>query len=139
MKYYLKGSNGLFFVNGGGFVASAKANASQLTQENLDCLTSLGFTGTKEAVVIHKSFASNYVRPGEQNADGSTKANTKNPSKRRFATFEEAWTHGCRARSRRLLKTDQPGTCNHRGFHVTVTNDPVNANVNPLTGLTNDI
>lgn len=118
-KYYLKGnSSGRYFVLGRGFTASCKSEASQLTQAQVDGAIAAGFEpATKELVVASKSFAVNYVRQKDLDGRGGVNANTRNPSKRRFATNAEAVGHGRRW-------TEKEG---HLGFYVTQTTDKVNS------------
>lgn len=127
-KYIVRSINGLYFVKGYGFSGS-KATASKLTSAELAAVNTAGYIGTNEVAVT--SFAVNYVRP-EDVANGQVKPNKFNPSKRRFATFDEAWQHGYLARTREESKA-------HLGFYVTETTDPVNASINWKTGLTNSI
>ena len=61
------------------------------------------------------------------------------PSKRRFATFDEAVMHGSRFAARRKDRKDSDGTAGHKGFFVVETNDAVNSAINWKTGLTNPL
>lgn len=138
MKSYFKNSSGLYFVKGQGFTAKTQATASQLTAGEVDCARGLGYVGTTEAVPVRKSWGVCYVRATDLNGT-AVKPNKRNPSERRFATKQEAVTHGSRFNVRRKRKGDSAGTANHVGFYVVETNDPVNAAINPQTGLTNSI
>lgn len=142
-QYKLRGSNGLYFVNGKGFAAKA-ADASILLDASISCLAEAGFTGTKEAAVT--SYAVCYIRKDDKVVNGvlvqvkpDASKNQLVPSKRRFATEDEAWQHGTNARLRKANRGDKPGTAGHKGFFVIETNDPVNAVVNWKSGLTNPI
>ena len=136
-KYYLKGKDtGKFFVLGKGFVAPTKAEASQLTDAQVASAKSLGFEPS-DAVEVASSWAVNYIRTGDLAGDGSIAANKRNPSKRRFATKDEAVQHGSRFQERRKKAGDEPGSAGHIGFYVTESSDPVNAEINWKTGLTN--
>lgn len=136
-KYYLKGTQtGKFFVLAAGFVARNTSEASQLTEDQIAATKLLGFEPS-ETVAVTVSFACNYIRKGDANADGSIAANKRNPSKRRFATLDEAVQHGGRFRDRRKKSGDEAGTAGHIGFYVTESADPVNAEINWKTGLTN--
>lgn len=143
-KYKLKGSNGLYFVKGKGF-AALKSSADVLTSEQVTCAAGLGYVGTKEEAIT--SFAVVYIRKGEglnllsggkKNPADANKGQI-DPSKRRFATEDEAWQHGTRARERRANRGDKPGTAGHEGFFVISTSDPVNSAVNWKSGLTNSL
>ncbi len=143
-QYKLKGPNGLYFVNGAGF-SGTLATASVLTCENLTCLEGVGFKGTK--VELPSSYAVVYIRKGEgQNllkGLGKSRPDAANgqvdPSKRRFASFDEAVAHGSRFQVRRAHRGDAAGTAGHIGFFVVETYDPVNSAVNWKSGLTNSI
>jgi len=138
MKYLLKNAAGLFYVLGQGFAASTKAAASLLDCAQIQCAQSLGFIGTK--VEATKSFAVNYIRAENLDANGQVKPDTRNPSKRRFATRDEAVQHGTRFNARKAAKKGAlPGSAGHIGFYVTETSDPVNATINWKTGLTNPV
>lgn len=135
-QYYLKnGAN--YFVLGAGFSTSNQANASKLTQAQIDCAKGLGYTGTSIPVVV--SFAVNYIRATDLDAAGNVQPNKRNPSKRRFATKDEAVQHGKRFEARRLKQGDAAGTAGHIGFYVTESTDAVNAKINWKTGLTNSL
>jgi hypothetical protein len=138
-KYYLKGNaSGLFFVLGRGFVAYDKTTASQLTEAQIAGAHAAGFEpATKVDVVV--SFAVNYIRQGDLDANNVVKANAKNPSSRRFATRDEANQHGSRFNVRKADKHAAPGTAGHIGYYVTESSDPVNAVINWKTGLTNPL
>ncbi len=144
-KYKLKGANGLYFVQGAGWTGT-EATASILTCENISCLAGVGFTGTKVEVKT-RSYGVVYIRKGEgQNllagkGKGSPNAalGQIDPSKRRFATSDEAWQHGSRAQERRAHRGDKPGTAGHEGFFVVETYDAVNSAVNWKSGLTNSL
>ena len=137
-QYTLKGSNGSYYVKGEGFTASCRKKASALTDEQVNCAIELGFTGTKE--VLATSFAVNYIRAGDLDSNGQVKPNTKNPSRRRFATRDEAIKHGSRFGVRKSAERGaKPGSAGHIGFYVTESTDPVNAKVNWKTGLTNPV
>lgn len=138
-KQYLKGTaSGLYFVLGKGFTASTLADASQLTNEQVAAVRIAGFEPS-ETVAIVTSFACNYIRKGDHNADGSISANKRNPSKRRFATKDEALQHGSRFSERRKKAGDAAGTAGHIGYYVTESTDPVNAVINWKSGLTNPV
>jgi hypothetical protein len=130
--FYLKSTSYpyAYFVKGAGFAASYTSGATKLTQQDIDCARNLGYAGT--AVPVVTSFAVNYVRPQDLDATGQVKSNVRNPSRRRFATFAEAFQHGTKLRTRDESK-------GHLGFYVTETSDAVNARINWETGLTNSI
>lgn len=143
-KYKLKGSNGLYFVEGSGWTGT-EAKASVLTDAQLSCLASLGFTGTKVAAIT--SYAVVYIRKGEgvkllaghgKNPADANKGQV-DPSRRRFATEDEAWQHGSRARERKANRGDKAGTAGHEGYFVIPTSDPVNSVINWKSGLTNPL
>ena len=147
-KYILKHANGGYFVQGRGFVG-AKAAATQLTDEVasnlLQSAAAFGLEASSEEVA-NRSFGVVYIRRKDVTAEGGVAKQPANralnevdPSKRRFGTMEEAITHGSRFHVRRAKKGDAPGSAGHRGFYVVETTDPVNAAVNPDTGLTNSI
>ncbi len=144
-KYNLKGINGKFFVKGQGFTACTKNTASVLSNGEIACAAGLGYNGTAVEAIL--SYAVVYIRKGEgvKLLNGGSK-NTPDinkgqvdPSKRRFATEDEAWKHGTRARERRANQGDQKGTAGHEGFFVIETSDPVNSAVNWKSGLTNSL
>ena len=136
--------SGLFFVEGTGFAGSQAsatrfANAAEADQV-LKCAARFGIavgdSVIEAAVEVDpnikqnadgSSFAVNFVRAKSINADGSINTHRLNPSKRRFATIEEARHHGSR-----FVTIEK-----HLGFYVTKTTDPVNAWVNQGTGKTN--
>lgn len=128
-----------YYIKGFGFTGT-KASATRLTEGEAQSVAAAYRTiGTYPSAVVEKadkSFAVMYVRPGDIAANGTVKANTLNPSKRRFATEDEAFTHGARFRER---TKDGSTPCNHKGFYVVETQDPVNAYVNQATGLTNSL
>lgn len=131
-QYTLKSyASGYYYVSGQGFVAQNRCAATKLDALALDKVSGCGFFGKAEEVIVNRSFAVNYVRPGEV-VNGVVQANRNNPSKRRFKTFDEAWQHGTKARTR-----DESAT--HTGFHVTESTDAVNAEINWKTGLTNSL
>ncbi len=139
MKQYLKGTqSGKFFVLGAGFVARSTKEASVLTDAQVTAARSLGFEPS-EVVKVASSFGVNYIREGDQNGDGSIAANKRNPSKRRFATKDEAIQHGSRFSERRKAAGDEAGTAGHIGFYVTPSCDAVNAAINWKTGKTNSL
>lgn len=149
-KYVLKNGSGLFFVEGVGFFATKASEATTLCGDSADCTIAccakLGITGISK-VVASKSWAVVYIRQGEgikllnggaKNAADANKGQV-DPSKRRFATRDEAIQHGSRFDTRRKDRGDAPGTAGHEGFFVIETSDPVNAAVNWKTGLTNPL
>ena len=75
------------------------------------------------------SFAVSYIRAKDLVAGGAINANKNNPSKRRFATVEEANQHGSR-----FTVIEE-----HLGFYVTRTNDRPTDWVNGKTGKTNPV
>ncbi len=145
--FYLKGSRtGRYFVLGSGFTASTKTSASKLTEAQVIAARALGFEpSVTENVSV--SFAVNYIRKGDvtwiRKGDvtwaGTVLPNVRNPSKRRFATREEANQHGSRFAVRRAKGSNVDGSAGHVGFYVTESSDPVNASVNWSTGLTNKL
>jgi hypothetical protein len=149
MKYALRGSNGRYYVKGAGLSASSLSGATAVEQADLasvqTCLSNAGL-GYTTAVPCTVSFAVTYIRKTALGSDGKVYQRTPNaamgeidPSKRRFATFDEAVQHGSRFPARRKERSDAPGTAGHIGFYVTETNDPVNAAINWKTGLTNPV
>jgi hypothetical protein len=150
-KYTLKGKqSGKFFVTGKGFVATCAKEASQLSADEAEgikqCARNLGSEDSTSAEVQTSSWAVTYIRKNALQANGKISQkpldagkNEIDPSRRRFATREEAITHGSRFNVRRANRGDEPGTAGHIGFYVTETQDPVNAKVNPKTGLTNPV
>jgi len=139
----IKNAAGLFFVKGKGFCASIEAEATAFSAAEVsatqDCMVACGLErGTVVDYVVPTdpnikqnangvSFAVSYVRSKQLRADGSINTHKLNPSKRRFATHDEATHHG-----RRFMAIEK-----HLGFYVTQTKDPVNAYVNKVTGKTN--
>lgn len=130
-KYTLKSWTGHYWKQGSGFTAATLCEASKLTAEDVTCIRNLGFTGMTDVVNENKSFAVNYIRTEDLDG-GDVCENGNNPSKRRFATFDEAFQHGTRLREREDSK-------NHLGFYVTASTDEVNAEINWKTGLTNSL
>lgn len=134
------GASGLYLVIGKGFVGT-KAEASQFAADEvacqIKCAANYGVTAVAEALPQHKSFGVCYVRIGDRNADGSIQPNKLNPSRRRFATFDEARIHGSRFHVRKARWQAAVGSAGHIGFYVIETTDPVNSVVNQKTGLTN--
>lgn len=143
-KYNLKDAKGLYFVNGSGFVG-LKSTASALDESKVACLTGLGFTFKQEDA--YQSFGVVYIRKGEGvrllNGLGKNPAQPGlgqvDPSKRRFATRDEADQHGSRFRTRKANAGDAEGSAGHEGYFVVETTDPVNSTVNWKSGLTNSI
>lgn len=136
-KYKLQSvRNGYWFVKGQGYTGYNKAAASVLTQDEVNAVAKAGFEPFYqfEAVV---SYAVSYIRKGDLNDNGTVKANANNPSRRRFATRDEAIQHGSRFAERKAQGSDVPGSAGHIGFYVIETSDPVNAEINWKTGLTN--
>ncbi len=134
-------------VSGKGFTATKASDASKFSESEVECklacAADLGYSVTK-VEVQDSSWGVTYIRKGYLGTDGkiTQKAPDRNkgeidPSKRRFATRKEAIQHGSRFAERRATKGDQPGTAGHIGFYVAETNDPVNAEINWTTGLTN--
>lgn len=131
--------NGLYFVNGSGFTTSSVKSAAKLTAAQIECLKNLGYNNFSVIEVV-TSFAVSYIRNVDLNADGVTvKANAKNPSKRRFATRDEAMQHGSRFAVRKAKGSDVEGSAGHIGYYVIETSDPVTDTINWKTGLTNPI
>lgn len=139
----IKNTSGLYLVKDKGFIARVPAEATTFTDkefvEVLGCIRSVtGMAAVAEDFVVPTdpnikqnasgvSFAVSYVRAKQLRSDGSINTHKLNPSKRRFATHEEATHHG-----RRFMSIEK-----HLGFYVTETRDPVNAYVNKVTGKTN--
>lgn len=149
-KYALKGTNsGLYFVTGAGFVAPSVNEASRLTSEEVDgiqqCARNMGIETSISSEVKDSSWAVFYIRKDDVvNGKLVKKAPNGNlgqvdPSKRRFATRDEAITHGSRFSFRRANRGDAVGSAFHKGFYVDETQDAVNSAVNPATGLTNSL
>lgn len=130
--------NGYYFVLGAGFTAYSVANASKLTEEQIACVRNLGYNNFT-VVPVKVSFAVSYIRNVDLNGDGTVKANAKNPSKRRFATRDEAIQHGSRFATRKAKGSDVAGSAGHIGYYVIETSDAVNAVINWKTGLTNPL
>jgi hypothetical protein len=151
-KYVLKNTAGFFFVDGKGFTATSAKDATVLNNDQADCTIAcsgkLGIVGLVKVVAV-TSFAVVYIRKdflvgSTDGVHGTQKPTDKNlnqvdPSKRRFATRDEALHHGSRFPERRANKGDKPGTAGHIGYYVVETNDPVNSAVNWKSGLTNSI
>lgn len=144
-KFVLKGLvTGLYFVKNQGFKAATTSLATKLSSEEAAMVQATGVNyGVEASEVIEvkaSSFAVCYVRPHDIAGDGSIKQNNLNPSRRRFATREEANIHGRRFNERRAKgRNTEKGSAGHVGFYVIETNDPVNAAINPATGLTNKV
>ncbi len=136
-------ASGLYLVVGSGFISDTACNATKFTaleaQSQVKCAQSLGLDVSAEEIKIEKSFAVNYIRQEDINVMGQVNPNAKNPSKRRFATRAEAVTHGSRFAVRKAKGSKIAGSAGHIGFYVTETNEPVNAAINPQTGLTNSL
>jgi hypothetical protein len=144
-QYKLLGSNGLYFVSGQGFSGKTVADATVLSQANIDCLAGVGFTGQTAET---KSYAVVYIRQNDavsatsvSKKAGDISQNQLDPSKRRFASFKEAAIHAGRFHTRRARRTDSvgSGSAGHVGAFVIETSDPVNSAVNLTTGLTNSL
>ncbi len=144
-QYRLKGGNGRYFITGAGFTGTVE-QATKLNQGAVTCATNLGFIGTAEEVKA-ASFAVVYIRKGEgarllsglgKNTADANKGQV-DPSKRRFATFDEAVQHGIRFSARRKAAGDKPGSAGHEGFFVVESFDAVNSAINWKTGLTNSL
>lgn len=146
MKYVLKSDDGKFLVINKGFTSEIK-QASNVTGEEADgllsCAKSIGINLT---LMENKfSFGVVYIRKGDASGvvlkkkDPVAALGQVDPSRRRFATFLEAVSHGSRFHVRRAKSGDPEGTAGHVGFYVIETTDAVNAEVNPATGLTNSI
>lgn len=136
-------SNGLFFIEGRGFTGTV-AQATRFegygdVETAQKCAARNGIDSVIEnAPAVDEnikqnadgtSFAVSFIRQKDLRADGSVAANARNPSKRRFATRAEAEQH-----ADRYVRIEK-----HVGKFITVTRDPVNAYVNPKTGLTNPV
>ncbi len=114
-------------------------------EKTVACLKNVGIVGFVEELVT--SYAVVYIRKGEGErllkGLGKNPANPNagqvDPSKRRFATRDEADQHGSRFRSRKANANDADGSAGHEGFFVVETSDPVNAKINWKTGLTNPV
>lgn len=136
-KYMLKNSKGFYYVKGQGFASTCNKEATALDDAQLDTLADLGFEGQEELAFL--SFAVNYIRQSNLDEDNQVCSDDRNPSKRRFATRDEAIQHGTRFGARKATADGEPGSAGHIGFYVTESTDPVNAAVNWKTGLTNSI
>lgn len=140
-QYVVKNSSGKLLVSGQGFIASKESAATKFSLDDaagaVSCAASLGVSASYSEVKV-VSFAVNYVR-GVNLKNGTVEADTRNPSKRRFATQDEAAQHGSHFRRRRAKAGDPEGTAGHIGFYITETTDPVNAVINWKTGLTNPL
>lgn len=136
-------TTGRYFITGRGMATSNPNEATKFTtvssaSNQIGCLNSAGlFYLTVEAVPVvdpnivqnrdGSSYAVSFVRPSQLRSDGSVNAHKLNPSKRRFATYEEAVHHGSR-----FMVIEK-----HAGFYVTKRYEPVNSYVNKVTGKTN--
>jgi hypothetical protein len=142
----IKNGSGLYYKTGCGFTANID-EASRLDEMGVeDILNSCEDLGISNLTVEDEpvfapsgSWAVCYIREGDLNGDGSIKLNTNNPSRRRFATRCEAIIHGSRFHVRKAKGSGVAGSAGHVGFWVIQTNDPVNAAINPETGLTNPV
>lgn len=137
----IKNASGSYFVQGKGFTAksplSATAYADKDVASAVDCIVNVGLGPvTTEDVTIDPNIKQNadgsswavyFVRAKQVRPDGSINTHKLNPSKRRFATRDEAVHHGFR-----FMEIEK-----HYGFWVQKTFDPVNAYVNRVTGKTN--
>lgn len=139
MSKYIVQNGGTFYVQGKGFATLFKSTATQLTSAEADgvinCAKNMGQGGAIK-VQLNKSFAVFYIRPEDILGEG-VRPNSKSPSSKRFATREEANTHGARFADRVKRGTDTP--VGHIGFYVKESTDAVNAYVNAETGLTNNL
>jgi hypothetical protein len=151
-QYVIKNNkDGKFFVLGAGFTATEAKDATRFddndTLFNIEVGLGAGGFDFEAVDAPQVSFSVVYIRKGEGKrllaGQGKAKADGNkgqvDPSKRRFATIEEAIVHGSRFYTRRAKAGDEQGTAGHEGFFVVETNDPVNATINPLTQLTNTI
>lgn len=139
-KYVLVNpASGWYLVVNKGFVGTLSA-ASRLTEDEANgaakCAGQFGIECSLKELSV--SYGVSYVRPGDLK-DGKVDFNTLNPSRRRFATREEANIHGRRFDVRKAKKSKVVGSAGHIGFYVIETSDPVNAAINPATGLTNKL
>lgn len=141
-KLFTLSLRGLYYVAGRGFYTTCAANATKLTQAQatdlVRCQASFGVTGIV-TVPVACSYAVNYIRAGDLDGQGNVIANRRNPSKRRFATRDEANMHGSRFNVRRASAGAPEGSAGHIGYYVTESSDPVNASINWKTGLTNSL
>ncbi len=140
---YTKSYRGSYFVQGHGFTALEPAKATAFKDEEVaqtqECIASCGMgTSTAETIVVAadpnikqnadgSSFAVYYIRKNQVRSDGSVVTHKNNPSKRRFATEDEANHH-----ARRFVKIE-----GHVGFWLQKRAEAVNAYVNKVTGKTN--
>jgi len=134
-------ATGLYMIVGHGFVGSrCEATVIDGVGANLIAINSVTF-GINDAVVeaAYTSYSVNYIRDVDINECGVVTPNDKNPSRRRFATRDEAVKHRSRFGDRKAAKGDPAGTAGHIGFYVTESSDPVNAEINWKTGLTNQV
>lgn len=114
-------------------------------EKTVACLKNVGIVGSVEELVT--SHAVVYIRKGEGErllkGLGKNPANPNagqvDPSKRRFATRDEAIQHGSRFSERKANAGDKNGSAGHEGFFLVETSDPVNAKINWKTGLTNPV
>jgi hypothetical protein len=144
MSKVIKNTQGLYLVQGQGFVAKSPLEATKIpdasVEEIVACSASFGFGSLTVEEFTDKnngsgviqnadgsSFAVRFVRPKDVRSDGSISARKRRYSARRFRTESEAKQHG--ARFTRLE--------NHVGFIVAKVHEPVNAWVNEFTGRTN--
>lgn len=140
----IKNDSGLYYKTGCGFTANLDS-ASHLDEFGVEnVLTSCEDLGITNLSVVDApaptpktSWAVCYIRGGDLNDDGSIKLNTNNPSRRRFGSRCEAIVHGSRFAIRKAKGSTTAGSAGHVGFWVIETTDPVNAAINPETGLTN--
>jgi len=142
-KYALRGNvTGRFYVVGRGFVATSVAGATKMTSAEAtqvqDCGRKFGAEAST-AQAVAGSWAVNYIRAENLTSTGQVKSDTRNPSKRRFATKDEAVQHGSRFGERRKRAGDENGTAGHVGFWVSESSDAVNSEINWKTGLTNPV
>lgn len=141
-KYIVKSGSfygAFYYIQSKGFTGS-KTQATRLeyseAQGVASCAKNMGHAGP----VIEKvsvSFAVNYIRPENLDANGNVKPDARNPSRRRFATRQEAEKHASRFMERK--KKNSTELAGHCGAYVTESTDEVNAYVNPDTGLTNSL
>lgn len=142
-KVIIKKSSVLEYLNCAGFTTDiSKAQVFEnaaAAQAKIASAAQFGLTLVTVAAPVTKSWAVGYIRKGDLNTDRSIKSNTNNPSRRRFATQKEAMQHGSRFDQRKAKGSRIPGSAGHIGYYLIETNDPVNASVNPATGLTNKL
>lgn len=145
MNGYKIKNYGVAFVEGKGFPSfsydSQHAVFATLAeaQTKLACLKSAGYSAAAIENPKVITFAVGYIRKSDLNPDGSVKSNSKNPSRRRFATADERDQHGSRFAERKAKGSDVPGSAGHIGWYGIETTDPVNATINWKTGLTNSL